>query len=123
MKALSVQQPWAELIARGVKTLEVRSWRTWYRGPLLIVSSLKVSRLPEAKRYPDILAEAPRGVTVCTVDLVDIREGKPTDARRACVQPVGRQVWLLANPTRVPARPAKGKLKLFDLPDAEASSH
>ena len=27
MKALTVRQPWASLIALGVKTIETRSWR------------------------------------------------------------------------------------------------
>ncbi len=36
MKALTVRQPWASLIAVGVKTIETRSWRTEYRGPLAI---------------------------------------------------------------------------------------
>lgn len=36
MKALSLHQPWASLVALGVKTIETRSWATKYRGPLLI---------------------------------------------------------------------------------------
>lgn len=36
MKALSLYQPWASLIAVGVKTIETRSWATKYRGRLLI---------------------------------------------------------------------------------------
>jgi hypothetical protein len=36
MKALTVRQPYAQLIALGVKTIETRSWATNYRGPLLI---------------------------------------------------------------------------------------
>lgn len=36
MKALTIRQPWASLIAHGVKTIETRSWRTHYRGPLAI---------------------------------------------------------------------------------------
>lgn len=36
MKALTVRQPWASLIAAGVKTIETRSWSTKYRGPLAI---------------------------------------------------------------------------------------
>jgi hypothetical protein len=36
MKALTVRQPHAQLIALGVKTIETRSWATKYRGPLLI---------------------------------------------------------------------------------------
>ena len=39
MRALSVKQPWASLIASGQKTIETRTWRTDYRGDLLIVSS------------------------------------------------------------------------------------
>lgn len=36
MKALTVHQPWATLIAIGAKRLETRSWSTSYRGPLAI---------------------------------------------------------------------------------------
>lgn len=36
MKAISLWQPWASLIAHGVKTIETRSWSTPYRGPLAI---------------------------------------------------------------------------------------
>ena len=35
-KALTLWQPWASLIALGVKTAETRSWATDYRGPLAI---------------------------------------------------------------------------------------
>lgn len=41
MKALSVKQPWAALIASGQKTIETRTWPTKYRGALLICSSAK----------------------------------------------------------------------------------
>lgn len=39
--ALSVRQPWADRIARGIKTIELRTWRTNYRGPLLICAASK----------------------------------------------------------------------------------
>lgn len=41
MKALSIKNPWASLIAAGLKPREIRSWRTHYRGPVLVCSSLK----------------------------------------------------------------------------------
>lgn len=41
MKALSLWQPWATLIAMGIKTIETRSWPTSYRGPLLIHAAKK----------------------------------------------------------------------------------
>jgi hypothetical protein len=36
MKALTLTQPWATLVAIGAKTIETRSWFTNYRGPLAI---------------------------------------------------------------------------------------
>jgi hypothetical protein len=36
MKALTLTQPWATLVAIGAKTIETRSWPTSYRGPLAI---------------------------------------------------------------------------------------
>lgn len=41
MKALSIIQPWASLIAVGIKDIENRTWRTNYRGEFLIHSSAK----------------------------------------------------------------------------------
>jgi len=32
LKALSIRQPWAELIISGRKAIEIRSWSTTYRG-------------------------------------------------------------------------------------------
>ena len=36
MKALTILQPWASLIAIGAKKIETRSWPTKYRGPIAI---------------------------------------------------------------------------------------
>jgi hypothetical protein len=36
MKALTLTQPWATLVAIGAKRIETRSWYTAYRGPLAI---------------------------------------------------------------------------------------
>lgn len=36
MRALTLTQPWATLIAVGAKRIETRSWSTFYRGPLAI---------------------------------------------------------------------------------------
>lgn len=37
--AISVRQPYAEMIMRGIKNLEFRTWSTKYRGPILIHAS------------------------------------------------------------------------------------
>jgi len=39
MYALSIKQPWANLIISGIKPVENRTWSTPYRGPLLIHAS------------------------------------------------------------------------------------
>jgi hypothetical protein len=41
MKALTVKQPWAHLICAGIKDVENRSWKTNFRGRVLIHSSAK----------------------------------------------------------------------------------
>lgn len=38
-KALSIKQPWAYLIAAGIKDIENRTWKTSYRGRVLIHAS------------------------------------------------------------------------------------
>jgi hypothetical protein len=43
--AISVRQPWAALLAAGVKTVEVRTWPTRRRGPVLI----HAARLPDPR--------------------------------------------------------------------------
>ena len=47
MKTLTLLQPWASLVACGQKRIETRSWRTKYRGPMLIHSSGRLT--PEAR--------------------------------------------------------------------------
>lgn len=36
MKAITLTQPWATLVAIGAKRIETRSWNTSYRGPIAI---------------------------------------------------------------------------------------
>ncbi len=41
MKCLSLKQPYAELVARGRKSIELRTWNTKFRGRFLIHASRK----------------------------------------------------------------------------------
>lgn len=58
MKALTVRQPWASLIAAGVKTIETRSWSTRYRGPLAIHAGMATADFAENLRLWAALGEA-----------------------------------------------------------------
>ena len=73
MKCLSVRQPWASMIARGEKTIEVRTWSTHYRGPLVIC----VSKSPR-------ISDLPVGVALVVVDLIDVRPITQDDTVAAC---------------------------------------
>ncbi len=57
MKALSFHQPWASLIAEGVKTIETRSSATKYRGPLAIHAS---KRRPSMMHIPPMIHRGSR---------------------------------------------------------------
>lgn len=68
--ALSIKQPWTELILLGRKTIEVRSWSTDYRGLLALHTGKKPA--PEAlARFPDVDASYLGGF-VGVAELVDV---------------------------------------------------
>ena len=103
MKALSVRQPWAELIARGEKTIEVRRQNTRHRGPLLIVSC----------KQPNVWDT---GCAIAVVALVDRRPMTRADAGAALGEfQSGHKAWVLENPRRVKDRvPIKGQQGLYN---------
>ena len=76
-KALSLLQPWASLVVKGVKQVETRSWQTGHRGPLLIHASLgkkgKVLayQLPFSKYIADF-DSLPFGAIIGQVQLEDV---------------------------------------------------
>ena len=71
MKVLTIKQPWATLIMQKDKRFEFRSWKTKYRGELLIhagkgIDKEAVNRL--SKYLPD---ELPLGKILGKVTLAD----------------------------------------------------
>jgi hypothetical protein len=68
MKAITLHQPWASLVACGRKTVETRSWQVHYRGPLAIHAALRSVAAPAF----DLDAELPRQAVIATCDLVDV---------------------------------------------------
>ena len=115
-KALATMQPWAALIALGKKTIEVRTWKTNYRGPLVIIASGK--RNAEAGEHN---VEQPTSCLMAIVDLVDVRPGRSTDTRAALCDPTQAFAWVLANARPlVQVRYTRSRVMTFDLePDVE----
>jgi len=108
MRALTIRQPHAQLILLREKTIELRSWTTSYRGPLLICAGAR----------PDLDLGYPTGVMLCTVELIAVRPFMPADAAaaRSRFRP-GLYAWILAQVQAVAPRPIKGQLGLFHVPD------
>lgn len=126
MKALTLTQPWATLVATGMKSVETRSWRTAYRGPLAIHAAkgfpAEARRFAEHERtFGRLLSPIPRGAVLCVVRLVDCRMAEevaldvgPLERLYGEYGP-GRWAWLLEDvcPFETPVA-AKGALGLWN---------
>lgn len=73
MKAITISQPWASLIASGKKWVENRTWATNYRGPIAIHAGKGTQYLSheELSKYPSGAVIATARLTAC-VGLFDI---------------------------------------------------
>ncbi|NYT68747.1 ASCH domain-containing protein [Pusillimonas noertemannii] len=119
MKALSIRQPWAWLIVHGHKPIENRSWRTTYRGPLLIHAAQGMTRA----EYEDArdLAEQ-LGITIPAFDALE-RGGIVGQATvTGCVDDsespwfFGKYGFELADAKPLPFTPMRGRLSIFEAP-------
>ena len=103
-KAISLKQPWANLVCEGRKTIETKKWKTDYRGDLVICSSKK----------PDIY---PAGYALCIVELYGIKPMKKEHEKKACTKIYkGAYSWFLRNIRLInPPIPVSGSVGIFDL--------
>ncbi len=118
MKALAVREPWASLIASGRKTIEVRTWRTTHRGPLVVVASKSY-----LVRDFQACGVVPRPCTLAAlVQLVEVRRFRRSDFRAACIPPRPRiddlYAWVLDDvQPLVRSHYDRARLMLWDLED------
>lgn len=70
MKVITLKQPWASLVAYGIKKYEFRTWKTNYRGKLLIHAGAGIDK-DEMKKYADLGIDFPKSKIIAIVDLVD----------------------------------------------------
>lgn len=77
MKTLTIKQPWATLIIQGDKRFEFRSWKTSYRGDLLIHAGKGIDKeaMKRLKKY--IPEDMPLGKIIGKVKLVDCIKMSP----------------------------------------------
>ena len=70
MKVLTLKQPWATLVAEGIKKYEFRSWKTNYRGKILIHAGAKVDK-EAMKKFAGLNLTFPSKKILAEVEIVD----------------------------------------------------
>jgi len=130
MKALTICQPYAELIARGDKRVENREWPTRYRGLLYIHAGKSREWMNDGDDgmeydYGLRVADMSFGAVVAVARLVDCleydfimrgmhREKYPWLKDHEHTN--GPWCWILADVSRVKPVPWRGALGLWDCP-------
>lgn len=127
MKVLSIKEPFATLICKGDKTIETRSWKTNYRGEILIHASGK-SLAREYLINPFVVEliggmKFNYGNIICKCELVDCIHmdevfidsiKKNTKEYNLGLYELGRYAWILKNVQPIVPISVKGKLNLWN---------
>ncbi len=103
MKAISIKEPWATKIYSGEKTIETRTWKTKYRGDLLLCASLNPKS--DLSGYGFAIAK-----------LTDIQPMIKNDEKFACCEYYpGAYSWFLSDVKIITLIKIKGQLGLFNV--------
>lgn len=125
MKVITIKQPFATLIAEGLKEYEFRSWKTRYRGDILIHAGKGIDK-KAMKRYEHLNLEYPSGciiarATITDCVLVDDDVRKMLKAKNPLVYSsiIKHTEWngygfKLENIEKINPIPINGKLSLWD---------
>ena len=117
MKALSLKQPFAELILQGKKKIELRKWNTHFRGNFLIHSS-KIPDKENMKKFG--FKDLPNGFILGQANLVSVKkydsdkEFFKDKNLHLATKDFGRYGFLLNNIKRIDPIPAKGQLNFWE---------
>ena len=125
MKVLTIKQPFATLIAEGYKEYEFRTWKTKYRGELLIHAGIGIDK-KAMEKYKHLNLEYPSGCIIAKVNLTDCIEineesRKMLKAKKSIVYDsvIKHTDWKgygfkLENIKKINPIPIKGKLSFWD---------
>lgn len=126
MKAITIKQPWASLIVHGIKDIENRTWKTNFRGRILIHAGSKKDTSPKPllteKQY-DLAGGVSgygrhifgdMGAIIGSVEIVDCVQNHPSVWAEK-----GVWNWVLVNPVLFdkPITEVKGCLGLWNYND------
>src|SRR3989344_7485139 len=118
MKALSIKQPFAELILQGRKKIELRKWNTKFRGKFFIHAP-KISDKKAMQEFN--FKELPCGFIVGKAELIDVKKYKNEEEHKKDKElHLASSYWcnfgfVLKNPERIKGISCKGKLGFFEV--------
>lgn len=119
MKALSLKQPWAELVLLGKKTTELRKWNTNFRGEFFIHASGNVD---EEKMKEFNFKDLPGQAIVGKANLVDVKIYddekeflRDSDKHLASSMKWGKYGFVLEGIKRLKLIKHKGSLGFFEV--------
>ena len=70
MKALTIKEPWATLIIEGYKEYEFRSWKTNYRGKILIHAGMTLEK-DNVIKFQDYNLKYSKGAIIGEAEITD----------------------------------------------------
>lgn len=119
MKALSLKQPWAELVLLGKKTIELRKWNTNFRGEFFIHASGNIDE-EQMKKYN--LKDLPKQSIVGRANLIDVKIynnkkefSEDSNKHLASNMDYGKYGFILKNVKRIDPIKHKGQLGFFNI--------
>lgn len=109
MKAITIHQPWADLIAGGVKTIETRTWPTQFRGVLAIHAGKANAETPkrqDAETQNEFWCDSgyrrvEYGAVVAVARMYDCRRLTAADEPAACCECAGKFGFFLRDIMRL----------------------
>lgn len=117
MKALSLKQPFAELVVSGRKKIELRKWNTKFRGEFYVHAS-KIPDWESMKKFG--FKQLPTGCIVGKATLIDVKhyandaERKKDSSLHLADGDWGHYGFVLKDAKRIKPIPAKGKLNFWE---------
>jgi len=116
VKALSIRQPYAWLIAAGIKDIENRTWWTGYRGRVLIHAGKAYPKREYAEDFEDYenYPASRESMIGGIVGIATITGCVTTSDSDWWMGPVG---FTMADAEACPLIPCVGALGFFDVPD------
>lgn len=107
MKVLSLLQPWATLVVIGAKKFECRSWKTEYRGTIIIHASAK-----KPNRREKVFFEEDAFFKIYIDDMDDLPYGALIG--KAILKEIYRTEWLMQHLEMFPYHMWKQELAFDD---------